>query len=432
MPRRQWPGQLFEERLGNDFPMTDPSGRIRKGLPSAAAMGLLVVVILMLVAGLTMANHRFAAGSPGGNDFIPRWLGTRLLLVEGQNPYSAETSIAIQEFMYGRPARANEDQVLFVYPLYSALVFTPFALIGDFVVARALWMTALEMALLALAIVSLRIANWRPAAPVLLLLLLFALIWYHSSRPLINGNASILVSLFIASALLSIRQKQDVAAGVFLALSTIKPQAVVLLLPLVLIWALSCRRYRIIASTLACLAALILLATLIEPAWISQNIEQVVAYPDYTRAGTPSAIFENWLPATGRWLGLALTVILTLLLLWQWRIAWKRDAVVLVPIAIFTLAVTNLIGITTAASNYIALLPGLILLMAYWRRDGGPFPDWPAVMTMALLFVGLWFLFWTSRSGRAQSPVMLFPLPLLLIISLPIVNRAAARSKSNS
>jgi hypothetical protein len=129
---------------------------------------------------------------------------------------------------------------------------------------------------------------------------------------------------------------------------------------------------------------------------------------------------------------LALTVILTLLLLWQWRIAWKRDAVVLVPIAIFTLAVTNLIGITTAASNYIALLPGLILLMAYWRRDGGPFPDWPAVMTMALLFVGLWFLFWTSRSGRAQSPVMLFPLPLLLIISLPIVNRAAARSKSNS
>ena len=155
----------------------------------------------------------------------------------------------------------------------------------------------------------------------------------------------------------------------------------------------------------------------------------MVAYPEYTLAGTPAAILEIWLPSAGRWFGLTLTLVLSILLLWQWRIAWARDATALAPIAIFTLAVTNLIGITTAASNYIALLPGLVLLLAFWRRDKGPIRDWPAVLAMVLLFVGLWLLFWTSRSGRAQSPLLFFPLPVLLIIMLPLLNRTAAYAK---
>ncbi|UCG24376.1 MAG: DUF2029 domain-containing protein [Chloroflexota bacterium] len=432
MPRQQQLGQLFEERLGDDYPMADVRGTSHARLPSSTAIGLLVVAILVLAAGLTLANYRYAANSPGGNDFIPRWLGTRLLLAKGQNPYGAETSLAIQEFMYGRPAKANEDQVLFVYPLYSALLFAPFALVGDYVVARALWMTALEMALLALAIVSLRLANWRPAAPVLVLVLLFTLSWYHGVRPLINGNAAILVALFVATALLSIRLNRDVTAGLFLALSTVKPQAVVLLLPLVLIWAFSRRRYRIVFSTLICLALLFILSTLIEPGWLSQNIHQVVAYPDYTLAGTPAAIFEIWWPSSGRWLGLATTTVLAILLLQQWRSTLSRDAFVLVPIAFFTLAITNLIGVTTAASNYIALLPGVIILLAFWRRDKGTFREWPAVLAMILLFVGLWMLFWFSRSGRAQSPVMFFPVPLILITVLPLLKRASIHPDSTA
>lgn len=412
--------------------MTSPLDISHKNSLPIGNIGLLAAVVLVLVAGLTLANYRFAATSAGGNDFVPRWLGTRLLLADGQNPYSAETSLAIQEFIYGRPASSNEDQVLFVYPLYSAILFAPFSLIGDYAFARALWMTVLELALLVLAIVSLRLANWQPAAPVLGLLLLFTLAWYHGARPLINGNAAILVALFVAAALLSIRMKRDAAAGFFLALSTIKPQAIVLLLPLVLIWAFSCHRYRIIISTLLSLAVLLILATLIEPAWLSQNIEQVAAYPSYTLAGTPGEIFEIWLPSVGRWLGLVLTIALAILLLWQWRSVLSRDSVVLVPIAIFTLAITNLIGITTAASNYIALLPGLILLLAYLRREKGVFREWPAVLAMVLLFAGLWLLFWTSRSGRAQSPVMFFPLPLLLIITMPLLSRVGIHSETTS
>jgi hypothetical protein len=412
--------------------MNSPSPENLKGHSNLSSVAFLVLILLVVAFGLTLANYRFAAANPGGNDFIPRWLGTRLLLNQGQNPYSEETSLAIQEFMYDRPAQSDEDQVLFVYPLYSAIIFSPYALIGDYFWARALWMTTLEIALLTMAFIGLRLAKWKPSLPVMTLVMLFVLIWYHSARPLINGNASILVALFIVSALYAIRTRHDTAAGVLLAMSTIKPQAIVLFLPLILMWAYSRTRYRIATSTLVCLGVLFLLAALFEPTWLWQNVNQVVSYPSYTLAGTPGAIFAAWWPTLGRWLGLVVTALLAGLLLWQWKLAWKRDFEVLLPVAYFTLAATNLIGITTAASNYIALVPGLLLLLAAWRRGRGALRDWPAVLAMITLLIGLWFLFWTSRSGRAQSPIMLFPLPLILIIGLPFLSRAASQHLENN
>jgi len=407
--------------------MMDQSSERQKRLRAWGPLLLLLTTLILLVAGLTVANYRFATANPGGNDFIPRWLGSRLLVERGQNPYGEETTLAIQEFMYGRPAAPNEDQALFVYPLYSVVLFAPFALVDDYVLARAIWMTTLELALLGLALVSVRLVNWRPRLPILAMTMLFALVWYHSVRPLINGNAAILVALFVASGLYLLKLNHDLAAGALLAAATIKPQAMILLLPLLLIWALSQRRFRFILGTSACLVALFLLATIVEPSWLWQNLEQVMAYPNYTLAGTPGAIFELWFPEVGRWVGAVLTVLLGMLVLWQWRIAWGSRFQVLLPVAYFTLAATNLIGITTAASNYIALFPGLILLFAYWQQEDRPFRDGRAVAVMLLLLIGLWYLFWISRSGRAQSPVMFFPLPLLLLLFLPFVARSAAR-----
>jgi hypothetical protein len=400
------------------------------GRPDSSWLAPLILVVagLLVIAGLTAANYRFSAANAGGNDFVPRWLGTRLLLLEGQNPYGDETSLAIQRFIYGRPAEAGQDQVLFVYPLYSALFFAPFALIGDYVLARAVWMTTLEFALLLMAFISFRLAGWRPGLPMLALTLLFVLTWYHGARPLINGNASILMASFIAAGLLAIKAERDLLAGPFLALATIKPQAVILVLPLLLIWAAGQRRFGLLASTVASVAALVLLATLIEPAWLPQNLAQITAYPDYTLAGTPGAIFEQWWPAAGRWPGLTLTLIIVALLIWQWRLAWQSPFEVLLPVIFFTMAATNLVGVTTAVSNYIALFPGLILLLAFLRRGDGPMAGWPALLLLVLLLVGLWLLFWYTRAGLAQSPVMFFPLPMLLLLTMPIIARATRES----
>jgi hypothetical protein len=392
----------------------------------------LVATVLLAVACLTLANYRFSAANPGGNDFIPRWLGTRLLLLNGQSPYSEESTLAIQQAIYGRPATGTEDQVLFVYPLYACILFAPFALIGDYVLARALWMTTLEVALLLLTAIGLRLAGWRPASPGLILILLFSLTWYHGARPLINGNPSILMAFLVCAALLALKSRRDVLAGLLLALATIKPQALILLLPLILAWAIVKRRTALLVSALSALAGLVLLAVLINPAWLIEDLRQITAYPDYTLAGTPGDIFRQWWPGAGSWPGVGMSLVIVILLAWQWRDAFSGEFEVLLPVAYFTLAATNLTGITTAVSNYIALLPGLILLLGYLRRERGRFRDWPALLLLTMLWFGLWVLFWISRTGRAQSPIMFFPLPILLIGTLPFVAHAARKARPST
>jgi hypothetical protein len=382
----------------------------------------LVLLIALLLAGLTWANYRYASQNPGGNDFLPRWAGTRLYFENGWSPYSREASRSIQRMVYGRAAREGEDQVLFVYPFYSFILFAPFALVENYDLARALWMTTLEISLVLLTFLGLSLSQWKPRRYLLVLLLIFALLWYHGLRPVINGNASILVGLFIALAFVCIRAEQDALAGVLLGLATIKPQMVVLLIPFVLLWAVSQRRWALFVTTIATVGFLVAATSLLLPGWLIDNLTQILTYPEYTQPGSPGGIFALVMPGFGRQLGWVLTAVMAGFLLIEWFSAWGKDFRWLLWTAYLTLVITNLIGVRTATENYIALLPGLILVFTTWDERWGRPGRWFIWISMALLFFGLWALFLkTLTPGVAhaiQHPIMFFPFPLFMIIGL--------------
>ncbi len=143
---------------------------------------LLVAVILflgILLAGVTWSNYQYTLKNPGGNDFLVHWVGTRVLFFDGISPYSDEAALQIQTLAYGRPARPGEHELRVAYPLYSVVFFLPFALISDFHLARAVWMTVLEAALIGITLLSLRLCRWKPSPLMLAGLLIFSLLWYH-------------------------------------------------------------------------------------------------------------------------------------------------------------------------------------------------------------------------------------------------------------
>ncbi len=386
----------------------------------AVTLILMAILLLIFFVVMSIGNYSFSEKNPGGADFVPRWLGVRLLLTEKVNPYSDEATEKIQEFIYGREARDDEDQVLFVYPLYSFIFFAPYSMLSNYNLARALWLTTLEVAIILITIFSLYLANWKPPPGLLAVLILFALFWYHGLRPLINGNPSILAAFFTISALLAIRNEHDVLAGILLGFATIKPQVIVLLLPLIIIWAISRRRLRLIASTAATVGILIVFATAMMPGWIGQNLAQISAYPTYTLASSPRAVFEEWWSEIGSQLGTILTVLLVLILFWQWRKAWKQDFQILFPIVMITLVITTMVGIATATANYIVLFPGLILIFSTWESNSPRYGRGLVLLTIFILFIGLWILFFSTLNGRTQSPVMFFPIPIFLLIMLLI------------
>jgi hypothetical protein len=394
---------------------------------------ILVLALLVVLFGLTWANYHFAAQVPGGNDFLPRWVGARLFLLQGQSPYSPETSLAIQKMIYGRPATLGEDQSLFVYPFYTILVFGPFAMIGDYNLARAAWMTFLELSAFGLAAVSVSLARWKLSGRMLVVLFVFTAFWYHGFRPVINGNAAVFCALVVAAAFLMIRDEQDVLAGILLALATIKPQAVVLLAVYVLIWAASQRRWKLIGSFLGSLGVLAALSSLLSPGWLVGNLTQILAYPGYTLPGSPGAIFAAWWPDAGKPLGWVVTVLVTGCLVWAWRAGQGRAFGGFLWTAYLTLLLTNLVGIRTATENYILLYPALVLVLATWDQQGGRAGRWLVAASYLLLFVGLWGLFLATiqRGDQAvQSPVMFFPLPIFLLLGMFSIHRSVSSGRT--
>ncbi len=392
---------------------------------------LTIVGVLAALAGLTWGNYRYCEQNPGGNDFLVHWVGTKTFLSEGISPYSDETAVRIQTFAYGRPAEAGEHELRVAYPLYSIVVFLPFALISNFVLARAMWMTTLEVALLLLSVVSMRLADWKPRLLNFGLFFLFSIVWYHAVRPIINGNAVVLVALAVAVGLLALKNENDELAGVLLAFSTIKPQVVVVPIIFLLFWTASRGRWKFVGWFLVTLFLLSASVALLLPDWIMQNLLEVLRYPGYNPPGTFGTALAAIIPAMGKRIGYGVSGVLTVLLLVEWWISRKSGKVGFVWTACFTIAVSFWIGIQTDPGNFIVGMPALVLVFALWEerwRQGG---SMLSLVSMLVLGVGLWVIFLNTLemgSQPQQGPEMFFPYPAFLLITLYWVRWWAVQS----
>jgi hypothetical protein len=395
---------------------------------------LAIVLGLALFAILTWSNYQYVKDNPGGNDFLVHWVGTRTLLTEGISPYGDETAERIQTLAYGRPALPGEHELRVAYPLYSIVVFFPFAMFKNYLLARALWMTTLEIGLVLLSVVCMRMADWKPGLLTLAMFLVFTVFWYHALRPLINGNAVILVALAVAGAVLALRSGGDELAGVLLAFSTIKPQVVVVLVLFLLYWGFKQKRWKFVGWFFGTLVLLSASAALLVPDWIWQNFVEVVRYPGYNPPGTPGSALATWMPGIGTRIGWAITGVMILLLLVEWFIAARRNEYRnLLWVVCLTMVAAQWVGIQTDPGNFIVTMPALVLIFAVfeerWRHAG----RWMVLGSMVLLFASLWAIFLQTVSygdQPVQSPIMFFPLPAFELVMLYWVRWWAIRPPS--
>lgn len=379
---------------------------------------LLVVGILVL---LTWGNYQFASSNPGGNDFLVHWVGTRALFIDGESPYSDRVSGQIQTLAYGRPARPGEHELRVAYPLYSVIFFLPVAFIEDYTLARAIWMTILEIGVVFLTLSTISLTRWRLGLWSIPLILVFAIFWYHGLRPIINGNAVIIVSFLITSSFLAIRAGRDELAGILLGLSTIKPHLVVVCLTFIAIWMISQRRWKFLFWLVITIGLLSAVFILFIPDWPVQNLREILRYSSYNPPGTPAAIFSTWLPATGERIGWVFSAFWGILMLFEWLLSLRKDFRRFLWTACLTLAVSPWLGIQTDPGNFIMMFVALGLIFANleerWGRSGGIL----AILCLLVLFLVPWLLFletMTVTDQPQQSPIMFFPLPFMLIIGL--------------
>ncbi len=378
-----------------------------------------VLAVLTVLVALTIANFRFAEELPGGNDFLARWMGARFWVQEGVSPYDPEVSLATQELIYGRPAdvEAGEDVSHFVYPFPSMLFFAPFGAL-PYTMARAIWMTILEISLPLLALIGIAIADWKPSRVVLISLLLFSVLWYHGMRAVIVGQFAVIEALLMVGALLAIKRGNEPLGGILLGLSIVKPQMAVFLIPFVLLWAGWARRWSIVIWGVGTIGTLIAVSILLLPDWPIMWMRQLLEYPTYTDLGPPISILADALPSLSIVIALVLGGALLLYLFWEWAKAVGKPDRWLQWTAALTIVVTNLVALRTATTNYVVLLPVLCLIFSVFAERWGRKGDLVILLAMATMLFGLWGLFLATVQGNTESPIMYLPLPILTLLGL--------------
>ncbi len=392
--------------------------RLKYYLPSWLRVVLLIGLSVFLI-GLSIANYSFVRQSPGGNDFLARWTGAHYWLVEGVNPYDEEVSIAAQTMIYGRPADPSkgEDIAHFVYPLPAMLFFGPFGFL-PFPIARAIWMTILEICLVVLGVIGLRLARWSPDRFSQASVILFSILWYHGARSVIIGQFAVVEAVLIAITLLAIQSEMDEAAGVALALAITKPQMSFLIIPFVVIWAIRARRLKIVGWFLGAITVLIAGSLIALPSWPLGWLGQLLSYSSYTELGSPISILTSFLPGGGSTANLILTGLLSLYLLWEWIMAAGKDDPWFQWAAALTIVITNLIAFRTATTNFVGMLPALLIIFKTWEDRWGRGGLIASLLTLLGLSVGLWALFLGTVQGNVENAVMYLPLPILTLVGL--------------
>jgi len=378
---------------------------------------LLIFLLTIILALMIYANYQYTSNNPGGTDFLYRWLPTRLILFEGyQNPYSPEVEVQVEIVHHGHPRQGKETPGIFAYPFYIIPLYVPFSFISDFPTARAIWMSMLELIHLALVILTLQLFKIKLNRITLILLLLFSIFFSFYTQPIIDGNPSPIVALLVLLCLISISREKDWLAGMLLAFSTIKPQMVLLFFILVWVWAFSQRRWKIILGSSFTLLILIGGSFAIQPSWFYEFLKDVLLYPKVASPHSTITILNQWMPDMAKWVSLFITACVIFILGKEWIKGYKKEFKPFFWVVCLTFMLSPISGVSSAHSNFIATLPGFVLIIAALEMKAvrNPF----LIRFFPLFLIALsWILFYFARF-KYRGDYLFFYIDFII---LPIV-----------
>jgi hypothetical protein len=380
---------------------------------------LIVGLSLALFIGQTWFTYRgFTSRFPGGNDFAARWYNGCALIWTGENPYSDQVTLQTQMQMYGRPALPGEDLVAFSYPIYALFFFWPLCYLQPYALVQAVWMTLMFYSVVAGAFLMMRVSRLQLSGALLPLTVTWAVLNYPEARAILLGQMVVVVFLAVSLALLALSRQADILAGVLLAVATIKPQVVFLLVLWLLWWSGWRRRWRLWWSFGTTLILMVAGGLLLVPSWPADFARHIRDYADVTISPYYSLTWmtvQHYL-SLGPVVEAAVTALIALYLGYEW---WRcRQAVgeAMVWITGLTLNLTQFIAVQIATTSYILLLLPIFQLFSLVRKEMPARAGWLILSAQSVFLVGQWAIFLTTVEGNFETAPAYFLLPFSLLL----------------
>ena len=399
---------------------------------------LVVILFLAISTGLVFANLTLKGG---GGDFYVHWVAGRGFLFENFkhgkdraqtedkivagslqriDPYGARIPARVQQLVYDGAAKAGDEPYILDTPFQILLLYFPFSLLSDPMLARAFYTLILELALFALAIQSLRLTDWETPRVFGVLFVIFAVINFYSYQAIYEASPVLLIGFLYAEILILLRAEMDELAGALMAVTLYYWEVGAPFLILITLRMVYEKRTRVFSGLFMLSLVLFFLSFIAYPNWIlpflranANNLRADFGFNIHT-------IFMNIWPSYGEPIAWIFIAALVVALGYEWTMARTGEPRRFYWAACLSLAAAPLLGFRTEMEHLSVLVIPLALVFAItherWRKFG-------TGLTYLLLLVVLsvpWAIhvFVLNRFGAvAQDINFLFP-PLFTIIGL--------------
>lgn len=355
----------------------------------AAGMWLFVEQILVPYQQTYALNHSVPRGNL--SDLYPRWLGARELLLHSRDPYSPEVTEQIQVGYYGRALDAHraadpKDQQGFAYPIYVVFLLAPLVKLPFPLVHAGFRWFLLVLAILTV-FLWLRILGWKLSRLGVMACILFVVGSFPVAQGILLQQISLFLSFLIAAVFFLLIQKQYGLAGALLALATIKPHLVVLVVAWLLLWAFSDweERKNLFWGFAVTLVFLCGAGEWILPGWLGKFFKAIAEYHQYTDDRSVAHLLLG--PLWGSILAFLILIVLAICCSRARKLSQESSEFIFVSAMALTATLIVLPAFTRY--NQIFLLPAVFFLV----KNFGSL--WHGKLTRQFILVGaIWTVIW--------------------------------------
>lgn len=362
----------------------------RNGRRIFAAQGLRGIVLLLVTVLIVAASSLWHVKiidrdmASTHSDLLPRWVGTRDAL-RGVDPYSTEGLRDIQTAYYGRPVTPADhvDPQAFLYPPHILVLFAGLAPFS-WEQVRLAFLLVMPPLIAISVLLCIRWTGVTMSRARMLMAVVFSLLSWPMMWGLRLQQPTLLVAVVVFAACYLLKRGDGIAAGILLAMATVKPQLVAPLIAWLLIWAFLKRSWGLFAGFGITMAVLLLWAERILPGGFTLWRKSLTGYSQFTHTQLCLEMIF------GHWLGLTVTALICV---WSGILVWRLRRCS-ADSSEFGLAVALILAATVFASptkmpmiyNQVLLIPALLILID--ARPQEYYTGLARRMTLALLVWG--------------------------------------------
>lgn len=381
--------------------------------PTQEKLILSALFIILFALEVVVVQHFFTSVVAGANDFYSRWYGAKAWILEGRDPYGLDVTAEIMPKLGFGPEEAA--RAAFAYPLPVVFTFWPLVYL-PYDWTQAFWWVTVQWLAVGMAMGLLAWKRLQPRPLTMAAIILAMLFFYPVTRTIFLGQFTVHVAFLVIMTLVMLERGRDGWAGIFLSVTSIKPQMVILIGPWLVLWAIGQRRWRFLGGLLGGGAGLFLASWALFPRWPISFFEEIQRYQQVAGGRNPlSLLLATLWPSYPPILLTLFSVSLVGVMLYTWWQGWQKTGPLAERALFWTITVGMLVTFQTGTTNYTLLtIPFFVWLVQAQKRWSSHF----TILFVLGVEVLAWAVFLATISGDFENPLLFLPYPFITLLVL--------------